>query len=328
MTATQNNHAITRAEDRPAAELMPLGKAAGLTTIDEGQFANLLDTHKFEHMWRVATLFSKSKMVPAQYQKEPENCFIAVQMAVRMRVDPFMFMQNTYIVHGKPGIEAKLAIALINTSGLFTDSLDYEVEGGDDPFSDGYRVRAYGVRKSTGKKVLGPWIDWALVRKEGWDKTSGSKWKTMPAQMFMYRAATFFGRLHCPERLMGMQTADELEDVGGGTRYVESTARTSEGLSAFKAAINGAAPEPPITTTVESAEPVPEPPIGEPIGEPSAAEQLAIQLSESAECTLNQAWGALDAFSAKLFGGVAAQDLDPKQFAALRSHVNAGDVTV
>ena len=212
-------------EDRPAHEVMPIGKAAardlGLTNHDDSQFANLLDTGKFEHMYRVAQLFSSSQMIPAHYQNQAANCFIAVQMAVRLGVDPFMFMQNTYIVHGRPGMEAKLAIALINTSGMFQDTLDYEIEG-DDPSKQDYRVRAFAVRRSSGKKILGPWIDWKLVKSERWDSTNGSKWKTMPGQMFCYRAAMFFGRLHCPERLMGMQTADELTDVHNGTRHIAS----------------------------------------------------------------------------------------------------------
>lgn len=180
---------------------------------DHGEFANLLDTSKFGHLQRVATLFASSQLVPQHFQGNVANCFIAMQMAMRLRVDPFMFMQSCYIVHGRPGMEAKLAIALINSSGLFTDSLDYEIEGGIDPKASGYRVRAFAVRKSTGKRVDGPWVDWPVVRAEGWDAKQGSKWKTIPLLMFQYRAAAFFGRLHCPERLMGMQTVDELRDT-------------------------------------------------------------------------------------------------------------------
>lgn len=187
-------------------------KSNRLIVHDDGQFAVLLDTAKFEHMWRIATMFAKTELIPKHFQNKPEDTFIVCQMAIRCGIDPMTMLQNTYIVHGRPGIESKLAIALVNTSGLFEDSLDYEIEG-DDPSNKGYRVRCYAVRKSTGKRVEGPWIDWALVKAEGWDSKQGSKWKTMPALMFQYRAAMFFARLHCPERLLGMQTADELEDV-------------------------------------------------------------------------------------------------------------------
>ena len=44
---------------------------------------------------------------------------------------------------------------------------------------------------------------------------NGSKWVTMPEQMMMYRAAAFFARVFCPHALMGLQTAEEVQDVNG-----------------------------------------------------------------------------------------------------------------
>jgi hypothetical protein len=35
----------------------------------------------------------------------------------------------------------------------------------------------------------------------------------MPKLMLMYRAASFFGRLYCPEMLMGFQSTEEVIDV-------------------------------------------------------------------------------------------------------------------
>jgi hypothetical protein len=179
---------------------------------DDSEFSALLDTGKFEQLWRIATIFSQSQLVPAHFQGKKENCFLGLQMAFRLGVDPMMLLQNTYIVGGRPGMESKMIIALINSSGLFKDPLDFEIQG-EDPKDSKYRVRAYAERVNTGKVCYGPWIDWAMVKAEGWDSKAGSKWKTIPGQMFMYRAAGFFGRLFCPERLLGMQTVDELKDT-------------------------------------------------------------------------------------------------------------------
>lgn len=35
----------------------------------------------------------------------------------------------------------------------------------------------------------------------------------MPQQMLAYRASAFFARVHCPDRLMGVQTEDEIIDI-------------------------------------------------------------------------------------------------------------------
>jgi hypothetical protein len=59
---------------------------------------------------------------------------------------------------------------------------------------------------------MGVKVDMAMAKAEGWIDKTGSKWKTMPQLMLRYRAATFFGRVYCPEILMGMHTEEEVED--------------------------------------------------------------------------------------------------------------------
>ena len=218
-------------DDKPKTDLATKPKPAPLVVNDEGPFANWLDTARFEHIVRIAQAFAGSTIIPEHYRGQPGNCMIATQMAVRLGVDPLMFMQKSYVVNGKPGIEAQLAIALVNSSGIFADALDYEVAGGDNPrYSEKseYRVRAFAVRRSTGKTVYGPWIDWPLVKAEGWLEKKGSKWATMPSLMFMYRAASFFARMHCPERLMGMNTNDELADLEAARTVVVEKPRWIE----------------------------------------------------------------------------------------------------
>jgi hypothetical protein len=57
----------------------------------------------FELAQRAASLLAKSTLVPKEYQGNVPNCVIALNMAERMGADPFMVMQNLYIVYGKPG---------------------------------------------------------------------------------------------------------------------------------------------------------------------------------------------------------------------------------
>jgi len=51
-----------------------------------------------------------------------------------------------------------------------------------------------------------------MARAEGWSTKSGSKWKTMPELMLMYRAAAFLIRTYAPELSMGLPSEDELFD--------------------------------------------------------------------------------------------------------------------
>jgi hypothetical protein len=186
--------------------------------------AHGLEPTNIDEMWRYGDALSRSAIVPQDmYFGKPENCFIALDLASRCGCHWLTIMQHVYVVYGRPAMDSALCTALVNKSGLFNDPLEYEVEGGDDALGKDYRVRAYAVRKSTGKTLYGPWVDWRTVKSEGWDSKAGSKWKSIPDLMFHYRAASWFQRRYCPEVTLGMLTVDEATDMQTTRRVVEST---------------------------------------------------------------------------------------------------------
>lgn len=172
--------------------------------------AGFFDLASFELMQRVAKAFSTSDLVPKQYGGNLPNCMIALDMAQRIGANPLMVMQNLYIVHGTPGWSSKFLIATINACGRYS-SMRYEWRG--EPGKDDYGCRAWSIEKATGQRLDGIWVDWKMVNAEGWSKKNGSKWLTMPDQMFIYRAAAFWQRAYAPELGMGLSTAEELGDV-------------------------------------------------------------------------------------------------------------------
>lgn len=164
----------------------------------------------FELSLRKAKVYSSSTLVPAQYQDSIPNCLIALNMAKRIGADELQVMQNLYIVQGKPGWSGQFLIATFNQCGKFT-ALRFEWIGKQGEKEWG--CRAYATEKATGERIVGSWVTWKMAESEGWSTKGGSKWKTMPEQMFMYRAAAFLVRTHAPEIAMGLQTVEELRDV-------------------------------------------------------------------------------------------------------------------
>ena len=180
--------------------------------VNDSLFFNV---QKFEHAQRIGMALAKATMIPQHYRENVGNCLIALNLAERMQADPMMVMQNTYIVHGKPGIEAKLAIALINTSGRF-EPLKYKYK--TDQSGEVIECCAYAKEKATGEELTGPEVTWKMVEGEKWDKND--KWHTMRKLMFTYRAAMFFARVNIPEALLGFYTTEEIIDMqqaGSGT---------------------------------------------------------------------------------------------------------------
>lgn len=166
------------------------------------------DREAFELAQRQAKALMSATIIPKDFQNNLGNCLIAVEMASRMRMPPLEVLQNLYVVHGMPGWKTTFLIGRINSSGRYS-SLRYEEKGeGQD-----YACRAYAFEVASGERLNGSWITWAMVKAEGWDNKAGSKWKTMPEQMFKYRAAAFWQRAYAPEISMGLQTAEEVQDI-------------------------------------------------------------------------------------------------------------------
>jgi hypothetical protein len=165
----------------------------------------------FEDGQRIATALSKSDLVPAAYKNNVLNTMIALETANRLHISPFMVMQNLCVVKGKPSWSSTFIISAINSCGRFKP-LRFKFEGSDST-SDDFGCRAVTIDIETGEKIIGPKVDWRMVKAEGWLQESGSKWKTMPELMFQYRAAAFFGRLYAPDILKGMKSIEENIDI-------------------------------------------------------------------------------------------------------------------
>lgn len=182
--------------------------------------AGFFDLQAFELIQRVSKAFASSDLVPKQYQGNLANCMIAMDMAQRIGANPLMVMQNLYIVHGTPGWSSKFLIATINACGRYS-SLRYEWKG--TPGKPDYGCRAWAIEKETGERLDGIWVTWEMVRAEGWEAKNGSKWKTMPDQMFVYRSAAFWQRAYAPELGMGLTTQEEIVDTFDANRGADGS---------------------------------------------------------------------------------------------------------
>lgn len=174
----------------------------------------------FELVQRVATMFSKSTIVPQRFQNNVANCAIALEMAHRMGASPLMVMQNLYIVYGNPGWAAKFLIACFNQCGRFA-SVKYRMSGTKG--KDDWGCTAYTTELATNELIEGPLITIDLAKKEGWYDRKDSKWKTIPEQMLRYRAAAWMINTTAPEISMGLKTSEELGDTFDAARGADGS---------------------------------------------------------------------------------------------------------
>lgn len=171
----------------------------------------MLVEREFGLLQRKAKALSASNIIPKEYQNNIPNCMIAMEMANRLNTGELEIMQNLYVVHGKPGFSAAYLIARINNSQVLHGRLRFTFVG--ERGSSNYGCFAYGIDAQTQEELKGTLITMAMADAEGWTKKNGSKWKTMPDQMLMYRAASFWSRTYAPDATMGMQTVEEVREI-------------------------------------------------------------------------------------------------------------------
>lgn len=158
---------------------------------------------------QMAKALSSSTIVPREYQGNVSNCLVAIEQANRLKVSPLMVMQNLYVIQGRPSWSSKFLIAAINGSGKFDMELQYE----ETKDKDGKPYSCLAWTTKNGRRVEGMTVDMQMAKDEGWLTKNGSKWRTMPALMLRYRAASFFSSLNCPELTLGLYTKEEAETI-------------------------------------------------------------------------------------------------------------------
>mgnify|MGYP003108472388 CR=1 FL=1 len=183
------------------------------------------DPAHFIHAKEVAKTLAMSQALPPHFRGKPAEVFFALQTAYDLGISPLMAMQNLYMVHGRMGMSAQLAIALANKSGPFQGPLRFEVDKSD---ASNLAVTCFAFLKDDPDSRVEMTVDMNQAKADGWIKNP--KYKTIPEQMLRYRAATWLIRLYAPEVLLGLQSSDELVDTYG--------ADASPGLSARAAELN------------------------------------------------------------------------------------------
>ena len=214
---------------------------------DPEQFATMQRVAKmFAHSELVPDIYkiqvpqgADEKTTAMAEMKAMSNCVIALEIASRIGASPLMVMQNLVIIYGRPSWSAKFLISTVNTCGRFeplqfrftekgnlgmVDYVDYEYnpttrrKDAVKKQFDGRKMMnlecvAYTTKRGKEQVLESSPVTIEMAIKEGWFTKSGSKWQSMPRQMLMYRAASWWTSVYAPELSMGMRTVEEEQDI-------------------------------------------------------------------------------------------------------------------
>lgn len=157
-------------------------------------------------MLEVCRLLADSQMVPKDFQKNPGNVLVAVQMGAEVGLGAMQAIQNIAVINGRPSIwgDAMKAIVLAHPDCLGIDEMD-EKEIGE----------AMEARCTIRRRGRDPYT--TTFTKEDAEKaglwTKAGPWQDYPNRMLKMRARSFACRDVFPDALRGLAVAEEQRDV-------------------------------------------------------------------------------------------------------------------
>lgn len=187
----------------------------------------------FDRLRTLSVVMANSgAFVPSHFREKPDACMAVVMQAARWGMDPFAVAQKTHIVgnSGVLGYEAQLVNAVITNMSPTKDRIHY------DWFGKWENIVGRFIKKTSGKgnEYIAPGWDlkdeagvgirvWATMKGEDEPRElvlmlsqaqvrNSTLWASDPRQQLAYLAVKRWARLYCPDVILGVYSADEIED--------------------------------------------------------------------------------------------------------------------
>lgn len=177
-------------------------------------------------LFYLASVMSKTKMVPDTYRGDPQATFVAIQLGMEVGMRPMAALQNIAVIKGKPTIYADGITGLLHGSGKCDEIREWFEIGGEkkidtsdldrdvSKWPDNLKAVSVIVRKKPdghkGIEYRGTFSVADAKRMGTWN--SKDVWKKFPARMLMWRARTYAARDGFSDVLKGLGVFEEVID--------------------------------------------------------------------------------------------------------------------
>lgn len=182
---------------------------------------------------QLADALCATDMVPADYKGKPGNGAAAILYGAEIGLNPIQSLQQIFIVHGRPAIYSRTAVALVKRQGITVETVE----------STDQAVTVRGTDKRTGQVEESTW-DMARAQKAGY--TSNKKYQTNPQEMLYSKAAMEVCRKIAPDVLLGISHSSEELELDAPTMPEPSFRVQSSrgGINKLQQAVEGPRNEP------------------------------------------------------------------------------------
>lgn len=152
---------------------------------------------------QMATMLSKSEMVPKSYKGRAEDILVAMMMGTELGLNPIQALQSIAVINGRPCVWGDAMPALAQNHPAFG--------GIEETFDDATMTASCTVWRRGGPKHTQKFSKADAVTAGLWGKAG--PWQQYPKRMLQMRARGFALRDQFADALAGLVTREEAEDT-------------------------------------------------------------------------------------------------------------------
>ena len=152
---------------------------------------------------QMATMLSKSEMVPKSYKGKAEDILVAMMMGTELGLNPIQALQNIAVINGRPCVWGDAMPALAQNHPAFG--------GIEESFDDAAMTATCTVWRRGGPKHTQRFSQVDAVKAGLWGKAG--PWQQYPKRMLQLRARGFALRDQFADALAGLVSREEAEDT-------------------------------------------------------------------------------------------------------------------
>ena len=158
---------------------------------------------------KLSEIFSKSAMVPKDYQGKPNNCFVAIEWGREIGLAPLQALQNIAVINGKPSVYGDELLAMVRADDRCRGVTERITGKGDDRVAICEILRAHvdgSIEKVTRQFSVNDAKQARLWGKAG-------PWQQYSERMLQHRARGNCIRDAFPDVIKGLITYEEAQDI-------------------------------------------------------------------------------------------------------------------
>lgn len=182
------------------------------------QSSGFMTIDSLDQALRVSEMIAKSQFCPRQFQNKPGDVLICMQVGQELGLKPMQALQNIAVINGRPSVWGDAVMAICKNS--------HDFEYINESYNEKTLTATCVAKRNNQPEVQATFSQQDAKTAGLWGKQG--PWTQYPQRMLQMRARGFALRDAFPDRLRGIISREEANDIGHHKEVIDDVVSESQ----------------------------------------------------------------------------------------------------